>query len=387
MTNFRKALISVFLILFAATGVFLLVGAISRRPPETTETTSAESIQPTAAVPVPETTVPETLPTTEASLPETLPETLSTEETAPERIHYESVPLFYQTDYPDTMFGSGTVATSGCCVTSLAMVASYLTGYEYTPDVLADYFGGYGQNNIQRLDHGSDVLQLPWKRAKDVRETLAAVREGSLAIVLMNKRSRFTDSDHFIVLAGVNAEGKILVNDPYQPNYDKWDLKEGFSSGFSDSDIIQGYSGGWIYDVDAMPEEPFIYIEEKPDVEPRYPDISLTEEERTLLAKVIWVEARGEPAEGQQAIAEVVFNRMVSDSFPDTLREILYSSDQFPSTEYLYKAKPTQAQYDAIQDALTGPYILPIDVYHFATFPVNKNVWGTIGGHIFCYQA
>ena len=370
-------------------GALLLRGRILSHPTvsDPVESTSApaETTQPTA-MPVPETTAPQTLPATlptESSLPETQP----TEETGPERIHYDAVPLFYQTDYPDTMFASGTVATSGCCVTSLAMVASYLTGYEYTPDVLADYFGGYGQNNIQRLDHGSDVLQLPWKRAKDVRETLAAVREGSLAIVLMNKRSRFTDSDHFIVLAGVNEEGKILVNDPYQPNYDKWDLKQGFSSGFSDSYIIQGYSGGWIYDTAAMPEEPFIYIEEKPDVEPRYPDISLTEEERTLLAKVIWVEARGEPAEGQQAIAEIVFNRMVSDSFPDTLREIIFSFNQFPSTEYLYKAKPTQAQYDAIKDALSGPYILPIDVYHFATYPVNKNVWGTIGGHIFCYQA
>lgn len=48
--------------------------------------------------------------------------------------HY--VPLYFQTDYPDTRYGHGTVATSGCGITSLAMVATYLTGHDYYPDEL-----------------------------------------------------------------------------------------------------------------------------------------------------------------------------------------------------------------------------------------------------------
>ena len=63
-----------------------------------------------------------------------------------------AVPLFFQTDYPNDRYGSGTVASSGCGITSLAMVASYMTGHTYYPDELADYFGGYGKNNIERLD-------------------------------------------------------------------------------------------------------------------------------------------------------------------------------------------------------------------------------------------
>ena len=35
--------------------------------------------------------------------------------------------------------------------------------------------------------------------------------------------------------------------------------------------------------------------------------------------------------------------------------------------------------------ALSGPNILPMDVMYFATYPENDRVWGTIGGHIFCY--
>lgn len=297
------------------------------------------------------------------------------------------VPLYFQTDYPDDLYGNGTIATSGCSITSLAMVAAFLTGHEYLPDELADYFGGYGENNIQRLEYVSDMLQLSWEKAENFHAVMAALKAGKVAILLMNQKSIFTDSQHFIVLTGITEGGKILVNDPDASNYDYWLLKNGFAGGFDEGDLLCGYSGGWIYDKNAMQDDPFIYTEEKNYVEPRYPDIDLTLDERQLLAKVIWCEARGECAEGQQAIAEVVFNRMLSRSFPDTLKGVIYAEGQFRSVNFLDEATPTQAQYDAIQDALEGPYVLPIDVVHFAAYPVNETVWGEIGGHIFCYPS
>lgn len=214
------------------------------------------AIQETIPETVPETVPEETLP------PREEPAVPPTEETTPERISYTSVPLFYQTDYPDVPYGKGTVKTSGCGITSVAMVASYLTGHEYTPDVLAGYFGDYGSSNLQRLEYASDMLQLPWKKAKNVKEVFSAVKKGDLAIVLVNESSGFTTSGHFIVVTGVTEDGKYLINDPYKPNYTNWILKKGFQSGFPARRLIEGYSGGWIYDVDAMPEEPFIYTEE-----------------------------------------------------------------------------------------------------------------------------
>ena len=296
-----------------------------------------------------------------------------------------TVPLYFQTDYPDVRYGSGTVATSGCGITSLAMVASYMTGHTYLPDELADYFGGRAENNIQRLELASDALQLPWHKAENFHKVMEALKEGKLAILLMEHTSIFTNSQHFIVLTGITEDGKIFVNDPYAPNYDYWLLKNGFENGFDEGDLLCGYSGGWIYDVDAMPEEPFIYVEEKPDIEPRYPEIDLTWEEQQLLARIIWIEAQGEPAEGQQAVAEVVFNRMVSGKFGDTLKEVIFAEGQFRSVPFLENADAWQAQYDAIERALEGPYILPMNVVHFATYAVNGNVWGKIGGHVFCY--
>ena len=299
---------------------------------------------------------------------------------------YLDVPLFFQTDYPETMYGSGSVATSGCSITCLAMVATYLTGHDYRPDELARYFGGTAENNIRRLEIGSETMQLPFTRSENFHRTMDALREGKVAIALMNSSSIFTDTQHFIVLAGLNEEGRIMVNDPMDTNYSKWSTKLGLVEGFTENEILRGYSGAWIYDKSAMPDEPFLYSEPEPvRGEPRYPDIQLTLEEKRLLARVVWVEARGESLEGQQAVAEVVLNRLASDRYPDTLRGVIYAENQFRSVPFLDEATPYQAQYEAIEAAIYGPYILPEDVVHFATSAVNEAVWGRIGGHVFCY--
>lgn len=305
------------------------------------------------------------------------------------RQEYVSVPLYFQTDYPDVLYGAGTIETSGCSITSIAMIASYLTGYEYLPDELAYYFGGQANNNMDRMEKAADALKLDYKRPENVDYTLAELRAGKCAIILVGApASPFTQSQHFIVVTGMTEDGKFMINDPYAPNYEKWDLKEGFKSGFTESYIRAGYQGAWVFDKSAMPEEIERYTEQLPESsESRYPDLELTLAERQLLARVVWVEARGESADGQQAVAEVVFNRMMSDGFPDKLRDVIYGEGQFRSVKFLDEAEPGQAQYQAIERAMYGPsYVLPTDVTYFARYAVNNNVWGTIGGHVFCYE-
>ena len=364
---------------------------------------ASAATEPTAAASVTEATVQPTESAAQATLPETadapqevivpratILKELVSMEIAP-RVNkgknaINTIPLYFQTDYPNEIYGSGSIASIGCSITSLAMVATYLTGHEYLPDELADYFGGRAENNIERLEYASDALQLPYEARLNFHETIAGLKEGKVAIALMESDSIFTDTQHFIVLAGYNEEGKIIVLDSYEPNYSHWQLKNAFVNGFKEGDILCGFSGGGVYDKDALPEHPFIYEEEKIEVECRYPGVELTYEEKVLLAKMVWVEAQGEPFEGQQAVAEVVLNRLVAENFPDSVRNVVYSEGQFRSTPKLDEAKPSQTQFEAVEQALEGPYVLPIDVVFFATYPVNKNVWGEIGGHVFCYQ-
>ena len=53
---------------------------------------------------------------------------------------------------------------------------------------------------------------------------------------------------------------------------------------------------------------------------------------------------------------EVVFNRMRSDVYPDTLYEVLSQKNpvQFCSFKNRDRAKPTQKEYDSIQQVLDG---------------------------------
>lgn len=346
----------------------------STEEPETTEETT-EPTEPT-----------ETTEATEPEATEAEDSDSSQSSSSPTKVKtVNGFPLYNQLDYPNKRFGSGTVATSGCGITSLAMVATYLTGHTYLPDELAGYFGGYGENNVQRMEYGAKQMRLPIHKADNIRQIFSAMKEGDIAILLMNHLSIFTESQHFIVLNGMTKDGKYLVADSYAPNYEKWDLKRGFEEGFSEKDLLLGYNGGWIFDVSAMPEEPFIYTEEKPDCEPRYPDVELTWDEQQLMAKIIWLEARGESKEGQQAVAEIILNRLVSGKFGDSIHDVIYGEGQFRTTPFLKDADAWQAQYDAIDDALTGPNILPMNVYYFATYPENGRIWGKIGGHIFCY--
>ena len=346
----------------------------STEEPETTE----ETAEPTETTETTEATEPEATEAEDSDSPQS--------SASPAKVKtVNGFPLYNQLDYPNKRFGSGTVATSGCGITSLAMVATYLTGHTYLPDELAGYFGGYGENNVQRLEYGAKQMRLPIRKADNIRQIFSAMKEGNIAILLMNHLSIFTESQHFIVLNGMTKDGKYLVADSYAPNYEKWDLKRGFEEGFEEKDLLLGYNGGWIFDVSAMPEEPFIYTEEKPDCEPRYPDVELTWDEQQLMAKIIWLEARGESKEGQQAIAEIILNRLVSGKFGDSIHDVIYGEGQFRTTPFLKDADAWQAQYDAIDDALTGPNILPMNVYYFATYPENGRIWGKIGGHIFCY--
>lgn len=337
---------------------------------ETTE--PSETVPPTEAETVPETTEPPTLPE------ETVPET-----TEPP-VTFDAVPLYYQGDYPDIRYGVSTLAQSGSVVASLSMVATYLTGHEYLPDEMLELFDHIGGTSMNWLEKVSDELQLPWTRAGNVHDALNAVRDGKIVIAVMNDKSYFSRGLHFIVLTGVNEEGLILVNDPDETNYTAWALQDGFQNGFRDGLIISGFGGAWIYDPEEMPEEPFLYEGPEP-VECRYPGLELTEWEINLLARLIWSEARGEPYEGQQAIVEVVLNRLVSGDFQSSINGIVYAKDQFESVDILHLAEPTHVQYEAIERALYGPYILPVDVVFFATFRVNENVWGDIGNHTFCY--
>lgn len=289
-------------------------------------------------------------------------------------------------EYGSVMYASGTILDNGCSVVCMASLATYMTGHQYYPDELASYFGGKCDNNVQRLEYMSDMLELPYYKAENYRYVLDALRDGKVVIQLMNSKSLFTNSQHFILLKGFNSDGKIMVYDPSNSNQSSWYLADKFENGFTTDEICWGYDGAFILDPAAMPDNPFIYEEPVREyVEPRYEGLKLTDEETTLLARLIYVEARGECEDGQQAIAEVVLNRITSGLFGNSLTNLINDESQFVPRKLLKEAKPGQAQYEAIDRALYGPYVLPKEVMFYGRVRTTDRVWGNIGAHIFCY--
>jgi N-acetylmuramoyl-L-alanine amidase len=116
------------------------------------------------------------------------------------------------------------------------------------------------------------------------------------------------------------------------------------------------------------------------------PRLTLTAGETDLIARIVWHEARGESAEGQRAVVEVIFNRIEADNFPDTVEDVIYQKNQFSSAEYIDSAEPSDEQFVAINEALYEEPMLPSDVVYFSQGAENDRVWGVIGGHTFCYQ-
>ena len=367
-----------------AAGVLAAVFLAGLRIPEVVTVPETQSV----TVPEPPETVAET---TEATLPpQTLPPETIPPETLPEPVSYDYVPLYFQTDYPDVAFGKGTVATSGCSITCLAMVATYLTDREYTPPQLAHHFGSYGETNIDRLNYGIEQMQLPCRYTFDADETLQAVREGKVAIALMGETSIFTTSQHFIAIVGMGEYGKFLVNDPMEANYTAGSrhMKKSLATGFSHIDLRTGFSGAWIFDKEAMPSEPVDWEAAQPKPRTsRYEGYILTEEDIYTLACFSWAEARDQEPAVRQAVVEVVLNRILSDAYPGSVQEILTDTELSRALEMMSWVEEHELEfYLAVDAAMYGPYILPEDICFYSRQGTGTEPWGTLGSYTFCRQ-
>ena len=149
-----------------------------------------------------------------------------------------STPVVYynQTDsrWGHTLYGkTGTIGTSGCGPTALAIVVASLKDSSVTPADVAkwSYQNGYraeGNGSYRTLmtaggaHYGLTVEGI----GNDGNKLVEALKEGKLAIAIM-AQGHFTSGGHFIVLRGVTADGKILVADPasVKRSNQEWDLK------------------------------------------------------------------------------------------------------------------------------------------------------------------
>lgn len=95
---------------------------------------------------------------------------------------------------------------------------------------------------------------------------------------------------------------------------------------------------------------------------PEYPRFSYSKDwdadDSYLLAKIAMAEAEGESTEGKALVILVVLNRVWSDDFPDTIREVIYQDKQFtPVASGRFDAvEPDADCWAAVESVMTAQY-------------------------------
>lgn len=118
--------------------------------------------------------------------------------------------------------------------------------------------------------------------------------------------------------------------------------------------------------------------------------VKISEREMELLARLVYAEGRGEPYEGQVAIAAVVLNRVASPGFPNTVREVIYAPNAFsPVHDGNLTSKSNESTRKAVRDAVEGQDPTNGSLYFFNPNTATSSwIWSRtqtvrISNHIF----
>jgi len=117
-----------------------------------------------------------------------------------------------------------------------------------------------------------------------------------------------------------------------------------------------------------------------------------SEQDLQLMANAVYGEARGEPYEGQVAVAAVILNRLESPDFPNSISGIIFQPRAFTAVaDGQIWLEPNERAMQAVLDAMNGWDPSENALYYFNPETATSGwIWSRpqikqIGDHIFCY--
>ncbi|SOC20184.1 N-acetylmuramoyl-L-alanine amidase [Ureibacillus xyleni] len=120
--------------------------------------------------------------------------------------------------------------------------------------------------------------------------------------------------------------------------------------------------------------------------------VKYSERDLQLMANAVYGEARGEPYEGQVAVAAVILNRLESPEFPNTISDIIFQPGAFTAVaDGQIWLTPNERAKEAVLDAMNGWDPTENALFYFnPQTATSKWIWSRpqikqIGEHIFCY--
>ncbi len=135
------------------------------------------------------------------------------------------LPFLYQVDpqYGAAPYAGADVAESGCGPTSLAMVYVALTGKtDYDPASMAAFseehgFVEDGLTAWRLMTEGASMLGLSSRELPADASVLVGELQTGHPVICTVRPGDFTDTGHFLVLAGVADNGELVIHDPNSP--------------------------------------------------------------------------------------------------------------------------------------------------------------------------
>lgn len=165
-------------------------------------------------------------------------------------------PLYFQQDYPDTMYGNYSLVTYGCGVTTMSMLVSYMTDEEWTPPELCALYGKYcskaGTAHAMFTEVPIDRGFYCKERVFTWKEALAYLEQGYM-VVTLQRNGYWTRGGHYLLLHNLietNEGTMVQVRDSNLYNYKRLD---GHTIGYFSLDTIPSNSRCyWVYQKKVM---------------------------------------------------------------------------------------------------------------------------------------
>ena len=162
---------------------------------------------------------------------------------------FPEMPLYLQQDYPEAPFGAYKVSTHGCGITTLAMVANYLTDDELTPVELAaryGYYCGLRGSEISLFDDPPAEMGFHLQnRSFSWNEIHNAVENGQVAVSLQ-WAGYWTSGGHYIAITEIAEDDKYVVRDSNLLNYKR--IKAHVEDSHTRGSITPAAQYFWIYE-------------------------------------------------------------------------------------------------------------------------------------------
>lgn len=168
----------------------------------------------------------------------------------------EGIPFFHQADmrWGNLKYGTGTMKSSACGPTAFAMVATgispLLGSLDINKDSILDPYESalYSIKNGYRIKNagtawsffagiskeiGLTVTQYGKSEYQDVIDKLQI----GVPVIASMGVGHFTSGGHYIVIVGIDSEGKFIIQDPLYVNNEKYQLNRWASRGISSGPV------------------------------------------------------------------------------------------------------------------------------------------------------